>query len=333
MTPLAALLAARRPRGLGDERRQHLGRGTLADERDRFERLVREVERVALVDEHVVGDGGEHHRLDRLQIAAFGERGGEHALGRVARTGVDEAAVPLRQPLGRHVGGREGRDREAGRLERGVARDERERVDERGRLLVRFELVDDVRHRDEHGEARAPSGRAVRRAEVEAGAHDLGRRDAELEQREHRLRDHERQALFEAVAQPALPPGDLVAFGAGGHEHVVALDLDVEALGVVGPEVEGAARLEIEPRVMPVAGDQTGLDRSLVQREAHVRAPVLDGEGPPVVPEHDHRQVGDLGEELPLLAQVFGRSRTLPGGDHARPSVRSRRNTASRSLA
>ena len=104
--------------------------------------------------------------------------------------------------------------------------------------------------------------------------------------------------------------------------HVVTVDLDVEALGVVGPEVERATRLEVEPRVVPVAGDQARLDRSLVQREAHVRAPVFDGERPAVVPEHDDRQVADLGDELAL--PCAGLPRFPPAAwwsTMARPSV------------
>jgi hypothetical protein len=256
----------------------------------------------------VVGDRGEHHRLDGAEITPSGERGGEHTLGRVARSSVDEAAVPLRQALRGHCGRRQGRDREARWLRRAVASDEHERVDQRGGLLVLRQLVDHVRHRDEHGETGAPSGGAVRAPELQAGAHDLGGRHTELEQREHRLRDHEREASFQAVAEPVPPAPDLVAFGAGAHEHVVAGDLDLEALGVVGPQVEGAARLEIEPCVVPVAGHETGVDGALVQREAHVGAPVLDRERPPVVPEHHDRQVGDLGDELPGLAELVGGS-------------------------
>ena len=316
MPPLASLFAARRAGGLRDERREHRRRGIGANQRDGFERLVREVERVAFVDEHVVGDGREHHRLDRVQIGALGQRGREHAFGRVAGACVDEAPVPLGEPVGRNRGRRQCRDREARRLRRGIACDEHERVDECGGLLVRIELVDHVRHRDQHGEAGTPPCGAIRGAEVEARAHDLRGRHAQVEEREHRFGDDERQALLEPVAQPALPARDLVAFGTRTHVHVVAVELDVEALRVVGPEVEGAARLEIEPRVVPVARDQAGLDGSLMQREAHVRAPVLDGEAPAVVPEHDHREVADLGDQLPGLAELLGRAGPLPRGDH-----------------
>jgi hypothetical protein len=41
---------------------------------ERLEGLVGEVEGVASVDEHVIGDGGEHHPRDRVQRAVAGRR-------------------------------------------------------------------------------------------------------------------------------------------------------------------------------------------------------------------------------------------------------------------
>ena len=90
--------------------------------------------------------------------------------------------------------------------------------------------------------------------------------------------------------QPAAQPLDRVARGAGRHHDVVALDRDVEAAGVVGPRVEGAAARQVEPGVVPVTGEQAGLDRSPVQREAEVRAAVLDRPGPSLVPQDHDRQ-------------------------------------------
>ncbi len=97
---------------------------------------------------------------------------------------------------------------------------------------------------------------------------------------------------------------DRVGVHAGRHEHVVAAYVDVEAARVVGPEVERAARNEVEARVMPVTGDESGLDGALVERKAEVRAPVLDREGGVVVPEHDDGQRADLREEPPVRLQV-----------------------------
>ena len=54
------------------------------------------------------------------------------------------------------------------------------------------------------------------------------------------------------------------------------LDSHREYAHIVGPLIEGPAGFEVEARVMPLAGEDTALDRSAVEREAHVRAPRLD---------------------------------------------------------
>ncbi len=70
MLPLPRLLAAHRVRRERDERRQHRPRLVAADELKPFEALVGEVDRVAAVDEHVIGDRREHHPLRDRQIVA-----------------------------------------------------------------------------------------------------------------------------------------------------------------------------------------------------------------------------------------------------------------------
>ena len=59
------------------------------------------------------------------EAAGLGERGLERALGRVRRAGVDEAPVPAREAVDRHVLRLERADREARRVVARVARDER----------------------------------------------------------------------------------------------------------------------------------------------------------------------------------------------------------------
>ena len=83
VTPLAELLGAGCGGGLAYERWQDLGRRVLPEMVERFERLVREVDGVAAVDEHVVGDGREHHRLDLGEPIGFGERSLQRAFGRI----------------------------------------------------------------------------------------------------------------------------------------------------------------------------------------------------------------------------------------------------------
>ncbi len=121
--------------------------------------------------------------------------------------------------------------------------------------------------------------------------------------------------MLEPVAQPLLQPFDAIAGVAGMDDHVVARDLDVEALRVVGPRIERAARHEIEAGVMPVAGEEARLDRALVQREPEVRAAILDGERLALVP-HDHDgERADLAEQTTLALEVGER----PGRCGRRP--------------
>ena len=141
----------------------------------------------------------------------------------------------------------------------------------------------------------------------------------------HCLRDHEREALLEAVAEALLQSLDAIARCAGVDDDVVTRELDVEPLCVVGPRVEGAARDEIEPSVVPVARQQARLDGALVKREAEVRTTVLDRERAPLVPDDHDREGAHLAEqaalalqvgERPGLSQTWRSCRSLP---HAPP--------------
>ena len=103
IAPLAELLGTARRRRLADERREDLAGRVLAEVFDRLERLVGEVDRVAAVDEHVVGHRREHHVLDVGETVRLGQCGLERALGRVGRAGFDEAPVPGFQPVAREA--------------------------------------------------------------------------------------------------------------------------------------------------------------------------------------------------------------------------------------
>ena len=131
-----------------------------------------------------------------------------------------------------------------------------------------------------------------------------------VDEPEHRLADHEREVAVEAVTESLLQVRDRIEIGAGRDEHVVHRDAHVEPPRVVGPQVERAAGLEVELRVVPVTGEQPGLDRPLVQREAHVRAAIFDRPRAVVVPEHDHRDRAHLGEQLALTAEIEQRTGT-----------------------
>ena len=198
--------------------------------------------------------------------------------------------------------------------------------DECQRLVGGIEPVEDIGHRDERREPGTPSVGAVGAPELDAGAHDLGGRHRRFEQTLHGLCDHEREPLLEAVAKALLEPLDAIARVARVDDHGVARDLHVEALRVVGPGVERASRHQIEARVMPVAGEQPGLDRALVQGEPEVRATIFDRERPSLVPEDHDGQRPDLAEQTSFALQIgerpsLGRRRDGVGhGSMLRPS-------------
>ena len=312
MAPGRRLLLTARRRRLADESGQHLRRGRRPHVGERLEGLVGEVERVAPVDEHVVGDRGEHHPFDRARSAIAergGQRRGQDPLGGVARPGVDETSVPAGQALGRDVGAPQLVDREPGRAVAGVPGDERQAVDQCERPVVLLEVGQQIGHRHEHREPGAPPRLPVRGAEVDAGPHDLDRVDAGTQKPEHGLGDDQREPVLQPVLQAGSQVLDPVTVRPGCHHDVAVLDRHVEGAGVVGEEVERATRGEVETRVMPVAGDEPVLDRAPVEGEAHVRAAVVDRPRPAVVPEHhdgDRAQLRAQPAGVPQLRQRSG---------------------------
>ena len=192
------------------------------------------------------------------------------------RPGLDETSVPLPEAFGIDAVV-ERVEPEPRRLIARVARDEDEPVREREPAVGLVEVRQEVGHRDEHGEPRAPAIPPVARAEVEPDLHDVGRRHTGLEQSEDGLRDDEREPVFETLLQPATQVRDGVAGVTRASTSTSSPSMvDVEAARVVGERIERAAAREVEAGVVPVTRDQTALHRALVQREAHVRAAVLD---------------------------------------------------------
>jgi hypothetical protein len=61
----------------------------------------------------------------------------------------------------------------------------------------------------------------------------------------------------------------------GLHPHFAVADLDRAGRHVVGPRVERAAACEIEPRVVPVAGQDTVLDAAALERKTHMRTAIV----------------------------------------------------------
>ena len=161
-----------------------------------LERLVREVDRVSLVDEDMVRDSSRQHRGDRdLPVAGCDGRG-KRALGGIAGSGVDEAPVPGGQPVdgkGRIQRG----EREAGGSADGVAGQERQPVHERQRAVGGIDARQDIRHGHENREPGTPALGAVLRPESHPRLDDLGCLDASFEERQDGLCRDECDALLE----------------------------------------------------------------------------------------------------------------------------------------
>src|SRR5215510_16029420 len=60
---------------------------------------------------------------------------------------------------------------------------------------------------------------------------------------------------------------------------------------------------------VPRTGQDTVLDAAALEREVHVRAPVVEGEHAPAVVDHEDRTIATLHEEPPLLFQLLEASR------------------------
>jgi hypothetical protein len=78
---------------------------------------------------------------------------------------------------------------------------------------------------------------------------------------------------------------------------------------VVRPQVEGAAAFEIEAGVVPMTGQDTVLDAAALEREAHVRATIVEGEDAPVVVDDEDRTMATVHNQPPLRLQLLKASR------------------------
>ena len=283
VAPRPPLLAAGGGGGLGDEGGEDVGGALRPEVLEHLEGLVGEVDRVPAVEEHVVGDRGEHHVGDDGAVGG-GDGRGQRPLGGFGRAGLDEAPVPRAQPLGRRPTPQRPQ-RETRRAAAGVAGDEGEPGHQRQRPVGGVEVGQDVGHGGEHREPGPPAGLAVAGAEAHARPHDGLGRHAGVEEGEHGLGHDQRDALLQPLLEAVLHLAEPVGLGWDDDHDPVALDLDGVGPHVVGPGVERAAGPEVEAGVVPVARHQAALDGAPVERKAHVGAAVIEGERRAVAPE------------------------------------------------
>ena len=122
----------------------------------------------------------------------------------------------------------------------------------------------------------------------------------------HGLGNDEAEVVGEAVRKPLMPVrGGIGMSEVGLHPDVTITHLDRADRHVVRPEVEGAATFEIEASVVPVTGQDAVLDAAALEREAHVRAPIVEGEDAPSVVDDEDRTMATVHDELPLDLQLL----------------------------
>ena len=144
----------------------------------------------------------------------------------------------------------------------------------------------------EDGQADPPSVSMVRAEQCDLAQHRRGWL-ARGEEATHRLGDDQIQLVGQAVRQPPAPVAHRVGpVEYGLYPDINPADFDRTGGHVVGPQVERAAAGQIEPGVMPMAGQDAVLDRAAVEREAHVRAPVVESADTTILADHEHRPVG-----------------------------------------
>ena len=259
----------------------------------------------------MVGGGGEQHVGDAGGRHARRDGGEQDALGPVGVAHLDETAKPGFEAGGGHVPGGQWIEREARRLALAIVGHVHHAVVERQHAILRRQVVQDVGQRGQDRQAGTPPGGTIARAEAAADVQDLARRYAGLEQGQHGLDHDEREVLLQAIFQAALPARPpILAPGVEVDPDRAVAHLDRVDAHVVGEGVEGAAAAQVEARVVPVAGQDAVAAAATAQREAHVRAAVIDGvDGLLVVEERD--PVAAAGhDDHALLAHVVERGDT-----------------------
>ncbi len=275
-----------------------------ADQVEALESLVDEIEPMPVVRKGPVGLGRKQHTGEG-RCRRVGGDGREHgALGTLAMANRH----PAPQPALEHGEVRPAGERTAlppRRLAVAIGRDPPNPMKQRqvGFLFGqhRQEIADG--REDRHPDAPAV---AAARAEQRRLAQDFPRRHAGREQAMHGLGDHEAEILGHAVVEAPVPVGGRIRMAEAGLDPDVAVpQLDRAGRHVVRPWIEGAAACQVEAGVMPVAGQDAVLDAAAVEREAHMRAPIVEGENTARLVNHENRPVAAMNDEAALGFQLF----------------------------
>jgi len=112
--------------------------------------------------------------------------------------------------------------------------------------------------------------------------------------------------VLEAVIKPLAPVHSGVGMTEGClHPDLVVAHLDRESRSVIRPQIEGAAAFEVETGVVPMAREDAVLNAAPIEREAHVRAPIVERKDPPAIIDDEDRTMGAMHDEPALRLQLF----------------------------
>src|SRR5271165_4085675 len=304
LAPFGRFLGAPGRRHLADDGWQHRGSIPPADNVQALERLVDEVERVSAVGEGPLGHGGEQGVGERSARKTGGDPGEQGALGRLAVANLCPTPEPAFE-RGLFRPAFEGRALPPRWLPVAVRRHTARPV-EQGE--IGFVLGQSGQQIGECGEDRETDAPAVPvlGPEQRRLPYDVGFRCAGREPALHRLGDDEADVVLEAVIKPLAPVRSGVGMTEGCLDpDLLVAHLDRESRGVIRPQIEGAAAFEVETGVVPMAREDAVLDAAPVEREAHVRAPIVERKDPPAIIDDEDRTMGAMHDEPALRLQLF----------------------------
>ena len=122
----------------------------------------------------------------------------------------------------------------------------------------------------------------------------------------YRLGEDKTEVMGQAVRKPLTPVGGGVGMTERGfHPNLSVAYLDRADRYVVRPQVEGAAAFEIEAGMVPMTGQDSILKASALEREAHVRAAIVESKNAPAVVNDKDRTMATVHNKPPLRLQLL----------------------------
>jgi hypothetical protein len=158
----------------------------------------------------------------------------------------------------------------------------------------------EIAERHEDRETHAPAI-AILRPEQRHLPHDVCGRHVGCEPTMHGLGDNKPKIVGETVRKSLTAVRRRIGMTQGGlHPDFALAHLDGEDRYVVCPKVKSTAAFEIETGMVPMTGQDAVLDTSPLEREAHVRATIVEGEDAAAVVKNKDRTMTAVHDEPTL---------------------------------